>query len=302
MAKYFGKRGWFFLLVILAFALIISSLFKKVLNKLPHEGFTQDSPFVSKRNNEIYDSYYAMIYDDIFRPKPRVEYEYKTILDMTSPTTENSVFLDVGSGTGSLVSSLTNQGYEAYGIDKSKAMVDVSQIKYQDLQVKCGDALDSMSFDRGTFTHITCMNFTIYEIADKPTFFRNCFYWLKPNGYLILHLADRDKYSPVVPASVPSMIDNPQKYVEKRITESMIDFYDFSYKNSAKFDKPGEVHIAETFKDSKNGNVRQNEITLYMGNVRDILYMAQQSGFVLHSQTTMKKDDYQYIFILERVQ
>ena len=296
------KNKWFVLLVVLAFALIVSMLFKKMLNKLPHEGFTQDAPFISKHNNDIYDSYYAMIYDDIYKPKPRAAYEYQKIIDMTHPTTENSVFLDVGSGTGTLVNELSARGYEAHGIDKSKAMVDVSQLKFPEANVKCGDAMDSMSFDRSSFTHITCMNFTIYEIEDRATFFRNCYHWLVPNGYLIVHLVDRDKYSPIVPGAVPSTIDNPQKYSKKRITESMINFYDFTYKNSASFNKPGEVTVKETFKDSRNGNIRENEITLKMDTPKDIMFLAQRCGFIPHSQIAYKTDENQYIVILEKMQ
>ena len=160
--KGFKKQKWFYLLIILAFALMVCALFKKMVNRLPHEGFMQDKPFVSKHNNAIYDSYYAMIYDDIYRSNPQVTYEFQNIIDLTNPTVENSVFLDVGSGTGNLVNELSARGYEAHGIDKSQAMVDVSLIKYPKSNMKCGDAMDAMAFDRAAFTHITCMNFTIY--------------------------------------------------------------------------------------------------------------------------------------------
>ena len=300
------KNKWFVLLVVLALALMAGQLFKKVLNRAPHEGFTQDSPFVSKHNADIYDSYYAMIYDDIYKPKQRVAYEYQKIIDMTHPSPGNSVFLDVGSGTGALVNELTAQGYEAHGIDKSQAMVDVAQIKYPDAasNIKCGDAKDSMSFDRASFTHITCMNFTLYEMdsESRATFFRNCYHWLVPNGYLIIHLVDRDTYSPIVPGAIPPTIENPQKYAKKRITDSAIDFYDFKYKNSTKFEKNGEVLIKETFKDAKNGNIRENEMILKMDSMKDIMFLAQRCGFIPHSQSTYTTDENQYIVILEKIQ
>ena len=298
--KKYGK--WFFLLVVLAFSLLVGMLYKKLLNKTRHEGFSQDQPFVSKHNNDIYDSYYAMIYDDIYKPKPRAEYEYQKIIEMTEPTIANSIFLDIGSGTGEFAAALSQKGYKAYGIDKSQAMVDVAQIKYPDANIKCGDATDAMVFDRASFTHICCMNFTIYEFTDKATFFRNCYHWLVPNGYLVLHLADKDRYNPVVPSANPPLVDNPQKYAKKRITESAINFKDFTYKNSTNFDTPNKVIIKETFKDSSDGKIRQNELILEMESPKDILYIAQKCGFVLHSQTTYKNDDYQYMYILEKIQ
>ena len=37
--------------------------------------------------------------------------------------------------------------------------------------------------------------YSIYEFQNKKQFFNNCYNWLKPNGYLIIHLVDREKFS-----------------------------------------------------------------------------------------------------------
>jgi len=301
----YKKNKWLWILVILSGISIILLTFRKT-NKANHEGFSQGAPFVSKQNNDIYDSYYAIIYDELFRPQPRVEYEYKQIIDMTQPTKENSVFLDVGSGTGNLVNQLTSEGYVAYGIDKSSAMVNVSQVKFPDIDAKCGNVLDPMAYDRGMFTHITCMDFTLYHFNDKLEFFRNCYHWLSPNGYLIIHLVERNKYNPIVPAAIPSMIENPQEYTEKRITDAMIQFPGFTYKTSTDFspnttsEKDNRVVISETFKDNNTSKVRQNELTLYMEDVKNILYVAGKCGFIVQGKSEYIKDKYQYIYVLER--
>lgn len=296
------KNKWWWLLVAFALVIIVIIIMKKLRTPLPYEGFEQGEHFVLKRNNDIYDSYYAMIYDELYRPAPRVEFEYKTILDMTHPTTKNSVFLDVGSGTGSLVNKLTAEGYVAYGIDTSRPMVELSQQKYPSIDTKCGDVMDPMSYDRGMFTHVTCMNFTVYHLQDKWAFFRNCYYWLVPNGYLILHLVDRAGYNPIVPAAIPSAIDNPQKYSQTRITDAVVQFPGFSYKNTTDFDSTGDdrVVVKETFKDAATAKVRQNELTLYMQDIRDLLYIAQKCGFILQGKATYSNDDSQYIYMLER--
>ena len=287
--------------------LVVMTLYKKLDNRKT-EGFNQKSAFVLKRNNEIYDSYYAMIYDDLYKTKPRVEFEYKQIVDMTHPTKENSVFLDVGSGTGNLVNKLTVEGYSAYGIDESHAMVDVAQHKYPKIDTKFGNVMDSMSYDRGMFTHILCTNFTIYHFQDKAGFLRNCYNWLMPNGYLIVHLVDRSKYNPIVPIAVPGVLNNPQDYSDKRITDAAVQFPGFSYRVSTDFTPKGSpgtqddkrVVVTETFKDDTTQNVRQNELTMYMEDINDIIFIAGRCGFVVQGSAQFVNDRYQYIYVFER--
>ena len=57
-----------------------------------------------------------------------------------------------------------------------------------------------MEFPADTFTHITCLYFTIYYIKDKRLFFENCFKWLKPHGVLVIHLVNMNKFDPILPS------------------------------------------------------------------------------------------------------
>jgi len=300
----FPKNRWLTVLIILA-AIFIIILFFKQFNMDPyHEGFDQSAPFVLKRNYDMYDSYYAEIYDDLYMPKERVEYEYKTILDMTHPTANHSRLLDIGSGTGDLVNAWTKQGFQAYGIDTSVAMVDVAQRKYPDINTKCGSATDPMAYERGSFTHITCMDFTIYQFQDKLTLIRNCYYWLEPNGYLIVHLVARDTYNSIVPAANPLLVGNPQDFVDQRVTDSAINFIDFTYKNKVDFKDlasgDSRVITTETFQDAVTGKVRQNELTMYMENLKDLVYLIQKCGFIVQSSVTYLNDAGQYIYLFEK--
>lgn len=296
------QNKWLFTLIILAIILFVIYIFRKVDTSKYSEGFTQDVPFLLKTNDRIYDSFYAMIYDDLYMTSKTSDYQYKKIIEMTQPSKEKSVFLDVGSGTGHLVNNLTKSGYEAYGIDKSQAMIDVSDKIFPNIEVKCGDITNPMSFDKGSLTHITCMDFTVYELENKQTFFNNCYYWLKPNGYLIIHLVDKQRFSPITPAGNPLVNDNPQKYTPNRIKNTKIDFLDFEYTNKYDFSKNDDrVVKTETFTDYSTRNVRQNEITLKMEDIDSIVYMIRGCGFIAHSQIALPTDEYQYIYIFERV-
>jgi len=163
--------------------------------KKSKENFTQDAPFLLKTNLDVYDQFYAEVYDGITEREKSCQRELYQIIKMTNPDTKNSVFLDIGSGTGCVVNELTQAGYTAYGVDQSEAMVDISEAKYPEIEIFQRNVTDAMCFDKGLFTHILCTNFTIYELKDKNIFFRNCYHWLKPNGYLVVHLVDREKFS-----------------------------------------------------------------------------------------------------------
>lgn len=296
------QNQWLQILIILSILLLVIYILKKN-NKLNDEGFEQQQNFVMKQNNEIYDVFYVEIYDDLQKTSSRTEFEVMKIVELTQPSKKNSVILDIGSGTGHLVNQLNESGYKTFGIDQSKAMVNYAEHKFPKNSNKfsIGDANDSMTYDRNSFTHITCMNFTIYHFQDKVAFFKNCYFWLINNGYLILHLVNKDKYNPIVPAGIPSLLENPQKYAKHRIKNTEIDFNDFTYKNTCNFEVNKQVTMKETFTDSLTKNIRQNELTLYMEDVNEIIKIAQQCRFIPISQINMLNDEYQQIYIFEKM-
>lgn len=287
-------------LIILAFIFIILNIYNRFfLKKL--EGFTQSDKYILKQDINIYDEFYTQIYDDLMLPQNRAEYEVLKIIEMTEPSKSYSIFLDVGSGTGHTVNYLTKSGYQTYGIDKSKAMVGFSQSKFPDISVKCGDIKDPITFDRGTFTHILCTGMTIYEFENKWVFFQNSYFWLQANGYLIIHLVDREKFNTIIPAGKPDVLDNPQKYTKTRITDTIVDFIDFKYKSTYDFSETGSVIHKETFTDMKTQNVRENEKTLYMESIQDILLLATKYKFLAKGKIEIKDTDGEYLYIFERM-
>jgi SAM-dependent methyltransferase len=294
--------------LILLYILIGLSLFlclrylgeKYVMPKNNYEGFQQNGDFVLKNNHDIYDIFYVGVYDILHKPTNRCNLEINNIILMTQPSKTYSYFLDIGSGTGSLVNQLNNYGYRAFGIDKSKHMVNYSQKKYLEIQVDQSDAMETMLFEKGTFTHVICNYFTIYQFKDKMMLFRNCYHWITPGGYLILHLVDPNRFDSIIPAGKPLNVDSPQKYTDQRILDTYIEFDDFKYKS--KLDVTN-MSILETFTDNAKGKVRQNEQQLYMESKEIIIGIANMIGFILHGQMNYESingDPYQYLIILER--
>jgi len=273
------------------------------------EGFeTKTNEFkTSNEVPEIYDDFYVNIYDDLVFSKNKNDFEIVKWIKHTNPD-DQSIVLDVGSGTGHHVSSLKAHGYDAIGIDISPSMVKKAKETYPDLKFKIADVLNPSIFLDESFTHITCFYFTLYYIKDKQHFFENCMRWLTPGGFLAVHIVNRDKFDPVLPAGNPFTIVSPQKYAKKRITKTTVIFDEFEYKSNfimkevIENENEPNVTMKETFKNNKNGNVRQNEHKLYMLTQAEILDIAKNAGFIIDSKIDMIDCQYdsQYIYVLQK--
>jgi SAM-dependent methyltransferase len=270
------------------------------------EGFHQEGAYVLKRNSDIYDDFYADVYDEIHDTEDRSKGPLLRILDATEPTTTNSVFLDVGSGTGYVVEQLREAGYRAFGIDKSSAMVEYCERNRPTSDIKCGDVLDPMSFENSTFTHVLCTHFTIYEIENKSRLFQNCYHWLQPNGYLVLHLVDKAKFDRTMPMDNKTNLWKPlQRLYGIEPSETKVDFSDYQYHATYKNSQSNAVQLTETFTDKATQHVRQNESTFHMESIESILEVAKRNGFLVHAKWDMTEcggtDKHQYVYVLERI-
>jgi len=137
---------------------------------------------------------------------------------------------------------------------------------------------------------------------------------LKPEGYLIIHLVDRNHFDPIVPGGKPLFIVNPQKYAKERITNSLVKFQSFQYKSDFTPPPPtkgrlpkssGEKNVGkfvEKIIDDKTGKVRENIHTYYMPTNREMLEIAKEVGFTVTGQVDLVHvlNEYQYLFILRR--
>jgi len=284
----FGKILLFIILLLIV--VTFNSTFKT--NNINLEGFEQRDKFIFKKGDEIYDQFYANVYDYLINNDVTSDFEIGTIINSTSISSE-SIILDVGCGTGSCISKIkgTGNNLEIIGIDSSPYMIKKSIMKYPDHKFVAGDALDIGVFQPSSFTHILCLDLIIYYFRDKRAFFNNCIDWLMPGGYLILHVVDREKFDPILTI-------NPSLYVVNQENgKKTKKFEDFTYSiDSQKNDN--KIIINEKFK-FNNGNTRKQEQILYMEDKEELLTTAQQSGFTLQAVTDIVKHNYggQYIYI-----
>jgi SAM-dependent methyltransferase len=290
----FGK-----ILIFISLLLIIVVFFKYVNNKNPNkvEGFQQEQEFLFKKGPEIYDDFYADIYDFLVFNELKNDYEVGMIINQNTPNTK-TVVLDVGCGTGHHVAKMAqNNNLEIIGIDISPSMIKKAKTNYPNLNFQLADVLNRDAFQNNMFTHILCLYFTIYYIEDKNQFFNNAMDWLKPGGYLFVHLVDRYKFDPILPPGNPLYIVSPQKYAKDRIMKTKINFNEFIYNSEFKLNETSDVAIFDEKFKFNNGKVRKQEHILYMNNISDIINMAQDAGFVIQAKIDLMKVAYEYQYV-----
>ena len=305
LVQYYNKlSNWGKVLVFsVLFISVVSVLNHLTSNKRPNsiEGFDQKESFLSKSEViAIYDDFYANIYDYLVFNEVKNDYEIGEIVSKTHITQDSRV-LDVGSGTGRHVGELLEKHISVEGIDISPHMVAKAKENYPSATFKLGDITDKSIYPPGKFTHITCLYFTIYYIQDKSAFFKNCIAFLKPGGFLILHLVNRDKFDPILPPGNPLVAISPQRYAKERITTTKVKFNDFQYDADFKLNKSeNSATFVEKFKSDSDGHVRVNEHAFYMETQEAIIKQAQNVGFILDSKIDLLKVayEYQYLYVL----
>jgi SAM-dependent methyltransferase len=286
---------WCKILMFISLLLLLVLVFKGFDKK--REGFEQRDAFLIKSGSDIYDDFYSDIYDYLVFNNLKDDYEVGYIINSTSPSSQSKI-LDIGCGTGHHVSSLGSKGLDVLGIDISPSMIEKAKTNFPDYKFNVGDALNNHLFESNSFTHILCMYFTIYYFQDKAQFFNNCFKWLMPGGYLIVHLVERDRFDPILPPGNPLLYISPQRYAKERITSTKVKFTDFSYSANFQFDDANDKALfVEKFKNDSDGKVRKNEHTLYMPDVQQIVDEAQSCGFILESKADLLQCQYEYQYL-----
>ena len=299
-----GSSRWATIAGWLAIALVVVLLVQHGQNlHRAREGFVDEKQeFKLMRGPEVYDDFYVSVYDDLLYNSVKNDYEVGHIVSSTKPT-EKSVILDIGSGTGHHVGALASAGLDATGLDISPDMVQAASKNYPGSVFKQGDALHGGLFNPSTYTHISCLYFTIYYIQDKATFLRNCYTWLMPGGYLVLHLVDRTAFDPMVPAGAPLLAIDPQRYSAERLTKTAVEFDTHAYTADFTLDEDGDMAtFTEVFKPKVGAVTRKNTHELYMPSQQEIIRQAREAGFIVQSVTEMARCRYegQYLYVLQK--
>lgn len=286
------------LMLFVAIFLIIVMFFNSLDKYKIKEGYSQNDAFLFKKGPELYDDFYADIYDYLVFNNIKNDYEIGEIINTGNPDSR-SIILDVGSGTGHHVAKLAERGFNVVGVDISPSMIAKAKENYPQYKFEIGDVTNGSQFKYNSFTHILCLYFTIYYFKDKQRFFQNCMNWLMPGGLLIVHLVNRDKFDPILPPGNPLYIVSPQKYAKERITTTKINFNEFVYNSNFELDKNSNIaSFSEKFK-FNDGKTRKQEHMFYMEDHNDIVNMATDTGFIVQGIIDLMNAAYehQYLYV-----
>lgn len=285
--------------------ILVLILFRHINSKSSRvEAFTTEEKFELKQGKNIYDNFYANVYDSLTYTHSKNEFEIEKIVKYTEPTSK-SIILDIGSGTGHHVKQLKDAGVpNVTGVDNSEEMVKKAKELNPKNKYVLGDALKPSLFSNNKFTHITCLYFTLYYFKNKRAFFTNCFNWLMPGGKLTVHLVDKAMFDPILPPANPLLVVSPQRYAKNRITHSNIVFDEFKYGSNFEVDKNSDNALfVEKFTTRKEGKLfRKNKHELYMNDIPDILAIARKVGFIELQKVDMVRAEYeyQYLYVLQK--
>ena len=133
--------------------LIVVGIFNTKKDNGLKEGFVENKQFEFKTGIDIYDDFYADIYDLLVFSGAKTQYEIGEIVNSTKPTQE-SIILDIGSGTGHHVDQLSKKGFKVTGLDNSSAMIKKAKEYYPEYDFVEGDVQNAMQFQPQSFTHI----------------------------------------------------------------------------------------------------------------------------------------------------
>ena len=302
IANNYSKSSSWGKIVIFTILLLILIVAFKPFNTDKYEGFEQNDKFLFKSGQDIYDDFYADIYDYLVFNNMKDEYEVGEIMNKTSASSQSKI-LDIGCGTGHHVAELSGRNIDVIGIDISPSMIKKAKESYPDYKFQVQDATNSQIFPSDTFTHVLCMYFTVYYIQNKASFFENCYNWLMPGGYFIVHLVDRKNFDPILPPGNPLLYVSPQKYAKERITSTKVKFTDFAYNANFELDEQNNIaKFTEKFKNDKDGKVRKQEHIMYMPDLNEIVDEAQGVGFLLQGKVDLLhcQYEYQYLYIFTK--
>ena len=285
-------------LLIICIILIFIKLLYCIVNKMiiKPEYFTNNEynpTFSDYDNSNLFDNFYSNLYDRLHNNNDKNITIVEIIKKNINPT---SVILDIGCGTGEIVNKLSE--FNVIGLDKSESMISLCRNKFPNNNFVLADILNNSKLNYNyEFTHILCLNYTIYYINDRNLFFKNAYDILLPYGILILHLVDKDKYNRTLNACRLNNF-NPSKYLKEQPIQNSIDLESFKY--TSVYNINNNKGIIDEIFEFDDKSVRKNTHILNLDETKVILNEAKKYGFIIEGKIKIKNNDGEYIYILKK--
>ena len=261
-------------------------------------------------NDELFDEFYASVYDNLTQLAGRYPQEVSLIIHQWKKTAavDTMDILDCGCGTGIATVYFAKQGVNSIiGLDSSEAMLrrarnvtllaaELPKDQREAVSFLNGDMMQEFTFSPGQFSHAVMLFFTFYYASDSVALFRNLYSWIRPGGQLAIEVVNKYKFDPLLESASPFLGVSMQKYSKKRVTKSTVEFDKFSYEAEFDLQDPG-AEFRETFR-FKDKSVRRQRHTMTMRDIAEIVKQGQQAGWNYTGNIDLVTAGFEYAYIL----
>jgi SAM-dependent methyltransferase len=258
---------------------------------------------------EPYDSFYAGIYKDLWHSHD-LNFERVSIQDiaLADQHTNYVKILDMACGVSPHACWFKQLGVDFTGVDKSKAMLQQAEKECPTAKFKVVDILEASAFPPKTFTTCLLLGFAIYEFQNPKVLFDNASAWLKPDGILVVHMVDPDKYDPILNLASPFAAFSLQKYSFERQTKSEIYFSSFKYTGDLKKkSNHDDAQFMERFtffnpEDNDGTKYREQQHEWNMPSIERLVELAKTSGLKVKEKVSLTptSKEYQYLVYFQK--
>jgi SAM-dependent methyltransferase len=259
---------------------------------------------------DLYDDFYASVYNKIFQHDALVQAEAIVALQEWSKNSNKKEMriLDAACGTGVATCLFAKQGVGSVtGIDRSAAMLraakstilpsttltpaDRERIRWRE-----ADLYGPSAASGAEFTHACLFYFGLYEFRDLDALLKNLAFWVQPGGGLVIEVVNKYKFEPIPDVANPWVAVSPQKYTKERIVKSNAVFDKFNYETEFDLEDP-RAEFREVFR-FKDGTVRRQKHGLWMPSLPLIVQKAREAGWIYKKFVDLQFTGFSYGYLM----
>lgn len=184
--------NWVVILIIICFVIVF--VYSQIRFRDGRvEGFTD----LYKIADDKFDKQYVDMYDLVWVDKDQIEGIVREIDNtiLSKSRKDDVKILDLGCYIGYYNNYFGLLGYKSVGVDKSKNMLRKGMMYFPKDTLIRGDIKIHKLFKEKEFTHIYIGDNVLNSLKHKDIskVLKNCYYWLKNKGYLIVNMKDVNK-------------------------------------------------------------------------------------------------------------
>lgn len=243
------------------------------------------------RKEDKYDELDAKLYDEVYdfsklykADAESIRNFLKTRLSVDDLEKKEVKILDAGAGCGKHYQYLS-KWFHVSGIDKSINLLDIARARNPLGEFKRGKLEDEEEYEKESQDGITCLVETIHlnNDVDMKKVIQNFHRWLKPKGYLFMHLFDPKNLD-------PGPREFSQYYQEGDIKHALTYFEDFSLDTWWQQKSKGDNYQYVQKFILENGKSRVKIIDMYIPSLKTMIQKILDQGFKLIAVKDLEKE------------